>query len=56
MTDLDTRLRVTRGFGKDETEASTKAFESLRPEASREAPPPLASNGWGGIGEAMLGV
>ena len=53
MTDIDTRLRAARGLGKDETKAS---FESLRRRGHPQAPPPIASDGWGGITEAMIKV
>ena len=56
MTDIDTRLRAARGLGKDETKASLKAFESLRRRGHPQAPPPIASDGWGGITEAMIKV
>ena len=56
MTDIDTRLRAARGLGKDETKASVEAFESLRRRGHPQAPPPIASDGWGGITEAMIKV
>jgi len=56
VTDIDTRLRAARGLGKDETKASLKAFESLRRRGHPQAPPPIASDGWGGITEAMIKV
>ena len=56
MTDIDTRLRAARGLGKDETKASVEAFESLRRRGHPQAPPPSASDGWGGITEAMIKV
>ena len=56
MTDIDTRLRAARGLGKDETKASLEAFESLRRRGHPQAPPPIASDGWGGITEAMIKV
>lgn len=54
--DIDSRLRVARGIGKDETEASQKAFQMLQQRGHPDAPPPLISDGWGGIDEAMLAV
>ena len=56
VTDIDTRLRAARGLGKDETKASVEAFESLRRRGHPQAPPPSASDGWGGITEAMIEV
>lgn len=54
--DIDSRLRAARGIGKNETEASEKAFRMLQQRGHPEAPPPLISDGWGGIDEAMLKV
>ena len=56
MTDIDTRLRAARGLGKDETKASVEAFESLRRRGHPQAPLPIASDGWGGITEAIIKV
>jgi hypothetical protein len=56
VTDIDTRLRAARGLGKDETKASVEAFESLRRRGHPQAPPPIVSDGWGGITEAMIEV
>ena len=56
VTDIDIRLRAARGLGKDETKASVEAFESLRRRGHPQAPPPSASDGWGGITEAMIEV
>ena len=56
MLDSDSRLRVARGIGKAETEASKKAFQMLQERGHPDAPPPLISDGWGGIDEAMLEV
>jgi hypothetical protein len=54
--DIDSRLRVARGIGKDETEASKKAFQMLQQRGHPDGPPPLLSDGWGGIDDAMLEV
>ncbi len=56
MLDIDSRLRVARGIGKNETEASKKAFQRLQQRGHPDAPPPLISDGWGGIDDAMLEV
>lgn len=54
--DIDSRLRVARGIGKTETEASVEVFEILKSRGHPDAPPPLVSDGWGGIREAMVEV
>ena len=56
MIETDTRLRIARGMGKSETEASVKVFETLRRRGHPEAPPPTISDGWGGIDDAMVAV
>jgi hypothetical protein len=56
LLDVDSRLRVVHGIGKDETQASLKVFQILQQRGHPEAPPPLISDGWGGIDEAMLAV
>lgn len=56
MIETHTRLRVARGMGKTETEASTRVFETLKRRGHPEAPPPVISDGWGGIDEAMVAV
>jgi len=56
LIDMDSRLRVARGIGKDETEASLKVFQTLKQRGHPDGPPPLISDGWGGIDEAMLAV
>ncbi len=56
LIDMDSRLRATRGVGKDETEASLKVFQTLQQRGHPDGPPPLISDGWGGIDEAMLAV
>jgi hypothetical protein len=55
MIDIDSRLRVSRGIAKTETEASEKVFRTLRQNRGHpETPPPTISDGWGGIREAMV--
>jgi hypothetical protein len=56
LLDSDSRLRAARGIGKDETEASLKVFQTLQQRGHPEGPPPLISDGWGGIDEAMVAV
>jgi len=56
LLDSDSRLRVARGIGKNETEASLKVFQTLQQRGHPETPPPLISDGWGGIDDAMLAV
>ncbi len=56
MIDMDSRLRVARGIAKTETAASQAVFQTLKDRGHPEAPPPTKSDGWGGIGEAMLDV
>ena len=53
---MDTRLRAARGVAKTETEASQQVFETLKRRGHPDAPPPLVSDGWGGIDEAMVEV
>lgn len=56
MLDMDNRLRVARGIAKTETKASTEVFEALKRHGHPDAPPPTISDGWGGIGDAMVEV
>jgi hypothetical protein len=56
ILDIDSRLRAARGIGKDETEASRKAFQGLQQRGHPDGPPPLISDGWGGIDDAILAV
>lgn len=56
MIDVDTRLRVARGLAKTETQASVEVFETLKARGHPERPPATLSDGWGGIGEAMVEV
>ena len=52
--DMDSRLRVARGIAKNETQASIEVFQTLQRRGHPEGPPPTLSDGWGGIGEAMI--
>jgi len=56
LLDIDSRLRTARGIGKDETQASQKVFQVLQQRGHPEAPPPLITDGWGGIDDAILDV
>jgi len=48
---------VSRGIAKTETEASVEAFTTLKEERGHpEKPPAIASDGWGGIDEALIDV
>ena len=53
---MDSRLRAVRGVGKNETEASQEVFQRLKERGHPDGPPPLISDGWGGIDEAILAV
>ena len=56
MIDMDSRLRVARGIAKTETDASRVVFQTLKQRGHPTAPPPIMSDGWGGIAEAMIDV
>ncbi len=56
MIDMDTRLRVARGIGKSETEATVEVFQTLKRRGHPDAPPPTVSDGSGSIREAMVEV
>lgn len=56
LLDMDSRLRVARGIAKDETQASMAVFRQLQQRGHPHSPPPLISDGWGGIDEAMIAV
>lgn len=56
LLDIDSRLRVARGIGKDETQASIEVFRLLQQRGHPEDPPPIISDGWGGIDQAMVEV
>lgn len=54
--DTDSRLRVARGIGKSETQASMEVFQTLKRRGHPEGPPPTLSDGCGGIEEALVEV
>jgi hypothetical protein len=56
MIDMDSRLRVARGIAKTETKACIEVFQTLKRRGHPDAPPPTASDGWGGIDNAMVEV
>ena len=56
MIEPDTRLRLARGIGANETQASQAAFTQLKQRGHPEAPPALISDGWGGIKQALITV
>jgi hypothetical protein len=56
LLDVDSRLRVARGISKNETQASLNVFQTLQQRGHPEGPPPLISDGWGGIDDAMVAV
>jgi hypothetical protein len=56
VLDVASRLRVAHGIDKDETQASRKVFQTLRQRGHPDGPPPLLSDGWGGIDDAMVAV
>ncbi len=56
LIEPDTRLRLARGLGSNETQASQAAFTQLKGRGHPEAPPALISDGWGGITQAMIAV
>ena len=56
LIDPETRLRAARGLGKTETAASIEVFRTMQRRGHPVSPPPLISDGWGGIREAMVEV
>ena len=56
ILDMDSRLRVARGIDKDETKSTENAFRMLQQRGHPEEPPPLISDGWGGIDDALIQV
>ncbi len=56
LLDMDSRLRVARGIAKTETLASLQVFQTLKRRGHPETPPPLITDGWGGIDEALIEV
>jgi hypothetical protein len=56
LIEHDTRLRVGRGIAQTETEASRQALAMLKARSHADQPPALASDGWGGVREALVEV
>lgn len=56
MIEVETRLRVGRGLGKTETQASAEALRQLQRRGHPEMPPPLVSDGFGSNREAIVSV
>ena len=56
LLDRDSRLRAARGIAKTETLASIIVFQTLKRRGHPQQPPPLISDGWGGIDEALIEV
>lgn len=56
LIEVDTRLRVGRGIGQNETEAAIELWRGVRQHTGMDAPPPLVSDGWGGHREALVEV
>lgn len=56
LLDMDSRLRVARGIAKTETLASIIVFQMLKRRGHPDEPPPLISDGWGGIDDALIEV
>ena len=56
MIEVETRLRVGRGIGKTETQASIELLQQLKRRGHPDVPPPLVSDGWGGHREALIEV
>ncbi len=53
---MDSRLRVARGIDKNETASTENALRKLQQRGHPDTPPPLISDGWGGIDDAILNV
>jgi len=57
LIEAETRLRVGRGIGQDETEAAVNLWQQVKGrQAHCQTPPPLLSDGWGGHRQALLEV
>lgn len=54
VLETDTRLRVARGVEKNEADATLQALKTLAQRSGMNQPPPLASDGHNGCGEAMV--
>ena len=51
---MDTRLRVGRAIGKDESEVATELMAQLKARGHPDAPPAIATDGQGSYREAMV--
>lgn len=56
LIEVETRLRVGRGIGQNETEAAIRLWKRVRDLTGMTSPPPLVSDGWGGHREALVEV
>ena len=56
LVDVHSRLRVARAIEKDETQACISVFRMLKRRGHPDGPPPIISDGWGGIDDAMVEV
>lgn len=57
LIEPETRLRVGRGIGQNETQAAIELWQQVKRRAAhRDQPPPLLSDGWGGHREALVEV
>jgi hypothetical protein len=56
LIEVDTRLRVGRGIGQNETEAALQLWQRVKQVTGMTTPPPLVSDGWGGHREALVEV
>jgi len=57
LIEPETRLRVGRGIGQNETLAAIELWQQVKQrDAHRDSPPPLLSDGWGGHREALVEV
>ena len=57
LLDMDTRIPVACGIAKDESLASIAVFQTLKRRGHPDdSPPPIISDGWGGIDDAMIAV
>ena len=51
---MDTRLRVGRAVGKNESEVAGELMEQLKAQGHPDAPPAIATDGKGSYREAMI--
>jgi len=57
LIEPETRLRVGRGIGQNETQAAIELWRQVKQRnAHCDSPPPLLSDGWGGHREALVEV